>query len=269
MSRSKHNWLWGVRAELDMHYNFPWLEGITGIFLTIGTLFAIGNLGARIHLDISPDPMFHGSQAIEAYLGILKSSTMLSIYSAFNASAAVLAFILPLMMAFSFAESFQSGFIKTMLSYPISRTQFLITKVGILIMVTATTATLCCIIPILLMSPGPKDFNGILMVTFAFWFISFLIATTALFISVVTKSTLFTSMATAGGWLLFLFVSASQPPDSALRGLLNPLLLVTDYLTGANPNLQLSDVSGILCLYALLGIIALVLSHLIFIRSDI
>ncbi|NHI82703.1 MAG: hypothetical protein EAX81_00175 [Candidatus Thorarchaeota archaeon] len=121
----------------------------------MGTTVVFGSLN-RIPLVISQDPILHGPVAIEAYSEILRNASTNCILTAFNMAVIVVAFILPTILAYSFAGSLQNGFIKTLASYPLTRFQILVSKLGIAVICIDVIALSTCILPTALIIPGVK-----------------------------------------------------------------------------------------------------------------
>jgi len=269
MNNRRKSWFWLLRAELDMYYHFPWLEGIIGAFITLGSLITIGSY-SRIRLKISlDDPLRHGPVKVDDYLQVLENSSMYSIFAAINAALVIIAFILPIILSFSLSESFQNGFIKTLLSYPITKFQILASKLSIAILLVSILAIIGCTLPVALIVPGPKDIESILLVSIALCISVLTISTTTVLVSVIVKTPLSTTVISSGGWILLMFLSALQPIGSFIRSALNPVMLVTDFISNVTPDLLLMDVIQILALWTLIGVTTFILSIMKFNRTEL
>lgn len=268
MNRRIKSWYWLLRAELEMYYHYSWSECLFGSFLFIGILVSFGSF-QRVPFLINQDPLLHGPVAVDAYVEILRNISIDNIITVFNIAIIITAFILPIILSNSLAGPVQNGFMKTLVSYPVSRNQIILSKILVSSLSISVFMIIGCSLPIVIFTPVGGYSDEFIMMVLACFITTVDITSTTILVSLLTSSQLSTSVLSSGGWLLLFAVASVQPYDSVLRVTLNPILLVTDFIHSVNPALLFDHVILILGVYVTIAILATIVSLVIFGRKEL
>jgi len=246
-----------LELEISSIYQTPVLEGIVATLVFIGffgaTLTAqffvilIGFHQPTINVVITLEHTF-----IRAYLTSITLASQLAIL------------LVPLLISRSFARGFEDGTLVTYLSYPVSRSFIIGLKICIPVVITGFCITLVSLCADLILIPTGANVYNLLIITSAFWIYILLIATSVALIAVLSRSSTSTTFIGAGMWyMLFLLISMYADLPYALRGIINPVQIVVEYL--ATPALGPTDMdiaiafTGSLVLIAAMIILILIL----------
>lgn len=268
--------LWAVfNLEFEISYPFPAGEALAFIlcllitidFVMKGTFYSIG---VYPHLPGNIPYFWY-----ELVWQLSHTDSWLLSSSLFNMTLLIIVLI-PLLSAFRVAAPFESGLIRTILTYPIKRHQLLLLKGFEILMLVVLPITVGALIGIVLIDWLYIGLDSILLLL-SFWSMAFTILSSSLLLSIVTKSTAKTALSGIAIWVVVYFFAALMQMPVILRGILNPVNLAISYsrnTEGAPFGLQFegmvfSDVWGSIAINLLIGLSLLLMSVRFFRRVEV
>ena len=269
---------WNIKAifqyELDSSYRFPTIAVLVSIFLIVGAFSAL------THLEWDTE-IYSGTDDISGradYLADLVFNKGLSVLIT-SISNCVLLFIvlIPLLIAFNFAQGYNSGLIRTLLTYPIERKNVVLMKACTVVFLVASAASIGSIASVLFFVPVLTQLESMVLVLVSIWVLALLMVSVSVLVAVISKSPLVTSFGCMATWFLA-FIAVTHPDTPRiLKTTLFPPFAVAEY-TGIGP-LWVITIFGAEITYAdtlvgmgmacLLAIILLSMSYIIFKRTGV
>jgi ABC-type transport system involved in multi-copper enzyme maturation permease subunit len=234
MTRSTTNLKAIVRLVLSTTFRFPILEGLLVIFsVVIGYLMLFSDYYGMFFI-IRNVPMWDGSELLEDLSFLVETVPTTTFASTLFSLSYLIMFLLPMLIAFDLGGGLESGFLRTLLSYPISRNTFLICIGGVAILLTGFASSLS-LISLILLFPQPFDWFQVALHMCSLWSYVLLVGSSAVIISIIFRSARLAILGSIGFWFVILFLSLFSGVDLRLLGFLNPILMSVSYTTG-NPN---------------------------------
>ncbi len=255
--------------ETDLSFSYPYIEGVVVVFLFIAFSSALSAFGPGPYVYIKPGPAWNATQSIAIYEEY-RNSLAASVYgvSALGFSY-VLAFLVPLLTAFTLAGRFEDGTLHTYLSYPISRSSLLLVKASMMIVVLGLSTTVSALSVVLFFSAGVVIDTTIILLLAALWSYVILLTCITTLIGVVSKSAGATAIVGVLLWyVITLIIAMPLLPDIA-QTVLNPILAVAASVSSGVPELHIREALIGISGASLIGVIALIVSVIIFKRSEI
>ena len=255
-----------LRLEIDSLYRFPIVEIFVSFILFV-TILGLGTMSIELgleattgsELDIS-EIMIQNDQSLEYWGTGLLSNTLSSL-------TVMLILIIPLFITFIFAAGFEDGSHRTLLSYPVSRNQFLFLRVIVLFLLSVVTVVFSFISVASIMFPVvlelPLTYISMLSISL---FIMLMISS-SMVIAMVTRKTMITAIGSLGIWYSVLIVLSTEHIPTIIKATLIPTVGILE-LAGES-GVALLDILISFCGSAFISITLLVISAYIFRRVEI
>jgi hypothetical protein len=258
-------------ASLDwgLSFSFPTLEGLVAVFLLISVWLCMVSQLHDPHIVIRPGPDFNSTEVSEYILNRLESEASTSLLTILTLSEFVLALAIPMLIAFSLAATLESGLLETLLSYPISRKTLLLTRTGIVTIVTSGSVILTSSLSVGVFFLWRISVTDLLLLTVGLCSMALVITTSAILLAVISKRVGITSAGGGALWLGLLYVTSFPQENFVWDWVLNPIQLIVRYLTGREPLVGVVQVFMGILGNAILGLSLLVLCVLVFERIDV
>ena len=267
-----------LELEGGISYRFPVVESVivTTLFVTIiatltGSLRFWGLTIYPVDVDITQFIVISKTDIFDVY-------PILSIPSSL---VFLLIFLVPMVVSYTTARGFENGTVKTLLSYPISRFQFLFLKITLGIVVLGTISTMSIMFASCITGQLTTQLSVLFAIIVGVWIlIIFIVSVTTLF-AIIIKNSIGASFLGSGIFFLALLsyvqigMTLSQYSHSSymIKGILNPLLLVNEYFIGIyfnpiiSPSFQDVMVSIVSCLF--ISFLLFILAWKIFDYSEV
>lgn len=212
-----------IKMELEMHVPVPVVE----LFFVLIVAYSMLSFGTA---------SFNSS-----YQGSISSTDLLNIVNPFafnllrNTTTTVFflnAIALSMFVSMSLAGDFSNGFVETILSYPIGRTEFILSKF-ILFSAISIMSTIVALLVGVLLSPLTYSFWIILLFVIIVIGKSFLIVSSSLLSALLLKKTIPSAMALIFFWFVLSFFGSLIPTPYRYVFFPEDVVLVQDVWTNA------------------------------------
>lgn len=255
--------------ESDLSYSFPYVEGIVVVFLFIAFTSVLSVFGEGPGVLIRPGPAWNATQSVAFYEEY--RNTMAA--SAYGVSALgfsyVLAFLVPLLVAFTLAGRFEDGTLHTYLSYPISRSSLLLVKTSMMIIVVGLSTTVSALSVVLFFSRNVAVDAAIILLLAALWSYIVLLTCATTLVGVISKNAGATAIVGVLLWYFLTIIVAMPLLPAIARDVLNPILAVTSSIGSGVPGLHIGEALIGIGGASLIGVLVLIASIIVFERSEI
>jgi ABC-type transport system involved in multi-copper enzyme maturation permease subunit len=276
VSKKRTEWsLWGlVRLEGDMSYGFPAIVAIGSVFLFV-TFYTVFRL-VSTHMDvyIQPGPGWDGASKAEELSKLAAEAGIRILAKSILTCISVFFLLIPILVAYSFAQGIAIGQMRTLLSYPLDRKTVFLVKLGIVILVAAAPASLIPLTAALFYAPAIVQLDLVLMAVVSLWVLAFHMASVSTFIAIATRSARVTAFA---GFAIYYaaFVPMGVPDfPTIVKGILFPPMITMEYLGygfqwAFNEEITISMALGSMGIGLLLGVVLMTLSLVLFRRTEL
>lgn len=264
-----------IRVELTVSYSSFLLIGLFAIIAILTGLATSAVTHTPISFNRDLTAPFNGEEDVQLYLGVFDEVREYALLLSFRFTLAALSFLMPLVISFGLSKFFEDGTLRTLLSYPVSRTQYLVAKNSILLVVSFGFSLICSLSWIFLWYPygiGIQDF--VILVLSAFASFSIMVASLIL-ISVVFRhvsSSAIVGLSLWGGLTYLIETMFSQlieiVPIEIVR-VINPLKMAQYYIEYSLFPQTLADVGGSIISSILVSLVILLLALLLFKRTEV
>ncbi len=276
MSENKARKFSTHRLEINISYPFPTIIGLLSLFIYIASVSLQGlpDYGMELYLPIGWDSIVIGEELATAIWTMTTRAAVISILNSFL----IVLLLIPLLIAFNFALSFNNGQIRTLVSYPVGRGKLLLVKGGVVFVLIATAVTLGGIIGLVFFYPFSIDVVLLGQLLIPLWITVFLMTASCTFIAVLSRSAPVTAVGGIGLWFGVLVMIPTQSVPPFLVYALYPIFAAINYITPGSPSpspisyLWSTSMNDVLygCGVALvLGILLLYLSIMVFRRLEV
>ncbi len=260
-----------IQVELTISYSFILIIGIFGIIsiLTGLVIMSVTYIPLTINLDL--ELPFVGSEDVERYLGYLFSRRGSALVLSFKASVIAFSFLMPMIISFSLSRFFEDGMMRTLLSYPISRTQYLITKTGILLTLSFLFPLFSSIFWIILWFPYGFGIQHFLLISISAFASLLMIISSLVLLSIISRKVAPTAIIGLSVWgmLTYLMEFFKEIVPIELIKIINPLKVTEYYIIGYPFELTLLDVSGSIVFSVILSFLFLLLATVLFKKTEV
>jgi ABC-type transport system involved in multi-copper enzyme maturation permease subunit len=210
-----------VMLELDMSFSFPVLECLVALPILLASLSVLQYIpGVGTTSEAVPE-LFNREKLFERMVGLGAYVFATNLYT-FDY---VVLFIVPMAVTFTLARGFENGTTRTMLSYPIGRRSFLLTRAGLIVLTTALPINAGRLFPVIVFTPPPIDVAALMTMSVSLWVLVFAICTTTVLVAVISGSMPTTAVIGCGLWFIMLYEAMAGSLSSVVRGVLNPVLI--------------------------------------------
>ncbi|MGY5874791.1 MAG: hypothetical protein RTU30_03500 [Candidatus Thorarchaeota archaeon] len=250
-----------IRLERNMSYRFPAIVAFFSLFLGIASYSILNLVRFRLRIDLYLPSNWNTTAATEeltASIPVL--SAAVSVNAFFNCLYIIMA-VIPLLVAFNFANGFTNGQFRTLMSYPIGRNRLVLIKAGFVVVLVSASVIIGGVVSTAFYYPFLIDYTALLLLSISFCVTVYLITTACLLISVITKSAPVTAFIGIGVWVVAFIIITSPSIFPMLGYTLYPFVTTADYI---HPGLRILYSGNVTMLDALLGnALALILGTLL------
>jgi hypothetical protein len=228
MSKAKRReWLDVTRLDFRHTYRSPLVEILIVLFLYF-SFNAVSNwmnwtLFFTVGVGIDPT---------EIFLPYVNIFTTFTVAQALEQLWAMLIFIVPLLVAFTTAKSFEDNSFRTILSYPVKRWQLLIMRTIVPTVIIGTCVTFSVLLAVFLMIPAPWNLGACVLLFGVFWLALLMIITSTVFLAVITKRMIVSALGGVAVWFSLMSSSYSIATPEILRWIGNPMIFISRYVYG-------------------------------------
>ncbi|MFO7835720.1 MAG: hypothetical protein R6V83_03625 [Candidatus Thorarchaeota archaeon] len=272
----RRNRLWRLfRLNFEGSYRFPSLASIVSIMLFVLSYTVLSQYMWNVGVYLAPGAEWWSSTgAIERAEQIARERIAMAYFHTFQSSLFVLILLVPLLIAFTLAQGFSNGELRTLLSYPTTRPRVLLTKTGTAILVTAITANVSSILALFFFFPVLPHIPLILLLMLTQWSFAFLLGSACTLVAVVSKSAPATLVTGIGGWMAGLTLATNPASSQLIQGIFYPVQSIIVYMLGdiaVFRGLEVSflDVFVPMTASFILGIVLLVIGLIAFMWREI
>jgi len=190
------------------------------------SLLGMPDIGLQFALPIgSIDPSSVGDLAAAIRI-MMTHSIVVSTLNLFY----VILLLVPLLMAFNFALGFSNGQIRMLVSYPIGRKRIIITKWGLIFILSSASVTLGALFGLAFFFPFTMDIAILGQLFIPLWINILLVTTSCLLMAVLFRSAPLTAVGGISLWLGTFVLFTMQSSSSFLLNVLFPFLSAINYL---------------------------------------
>ncbi len=253
------------RVEAALSYRIPLIEGLLAVvtFIAAVSMSAILITSMKFSMDIG-DPLYNGAVGVPLLEQVIGQCATASYALAQDISWAFFIVLIPLFFAFTFARWFEDTTLRTILSYPVSRTTLLAVKIVMSVVVISLPALLVPLFLIIALLPAGASVN-LLGLFFVSVVISVaLISGTSMLISVILRSASAAAVAGILLWAILSYLVSLPDLPTRLFMLCSPTKIVANYALGLYSGMAYSEVimmllgsCGLLLLLVLVGVMVL------------
>ena len=238
----KREWLDVTRLEFRHSYRSPLVEFITVFFLYIAFSATYGGASRPHGIDTVPGPAWNGTAQIDYFNSFMNSISTITLANSLEQLWVVIMFIMPLIIAFTTARSFEDGSLRTLLSYPVERTHLLLMRILVSFLIIGGISTLSVLLAQFLMVPATIDIGVFLSYFGIFYLAIILVITSISLLAIVTKRTMATAVGGVAVWYSLLIFSANSADLRVISWIMNPIYMFSLYIRGGEDAPMLGDV---------------------------
>jgi len=239
----------------ETFYSFPIIEVVVSGLLFLSVYF-MANASLSNTFRLVPAP---GSPFVGVFLDIIEQSVINALCVSLLNLSSLLALLIPLLVAFSFARLIETGLLRTYLSYPIGRCSTLVLSVLLVLAVVVAPITLGLTLSVYIFNPYFPPVDSFVLAATALCLFTLLTVSLTLLLSLLSKSVLATSIGGVGLSYAMLGAGAYYEAPAYAVAAINPLEFTVRYLTGNGPPTDLGGVLLGLSGSVLIIVLALVL----------
>lgn len=212
-----------LHIEFGVSWRFPILEGLAAILF-----FGILSNTLQSGFTSSFDVYLGNTQQVITFFDELAPTMLQSGMWFFFTS---LALIVPVLVAIAVARPFEDGFYRTHLTLPVKRSNLLLTKAGLVILIPASLLSFALMTIVTLTFPLLPAATDLFLVIVATWlYIAFLVSISTL-IAILTRKLTTAIIGGVGLWSVVQSLQGLEGIPSLARIILNPLNAVTEFIT--------------------------------------
>ncbi|MFW9787590.1 MAG: hypothetical protein ACFFE2_02280 [Candidatus Thorarchaeota archaeon] len=251
-----------LEYEFEVNYRFPVLECIIAIvvFVSVASSLDLAVRYADIIQTWPNEPEFAYSNMMFVFDRVQEHALYVFGMSAYRVTL-VLAFLVPLLIAYNVARGFEEGIFQTMLTYPIPRRRLLLFKTLIPITIIGVTTTVALVLTVYLAIPGVYSISALFALSLAFWAHIILMVSVMTIISVFLKKTLPSALVGIGIWYGLSLLLATPDFPSGITSFINPIILVMNMRVYGNIQELYSNVMFSIIVTFIVGLTMLFLSY--------
>ncbi|MHA1970684.1 MAG: hypothetical protein ACTSXE_02425 [Candidatus Thorarchaeota archaeon] len=238
----KREWLDVTRLEFRHSYRSPLVEFITVFFLYIAFSATYAWASRPLWIGTIPGPTWNGTAQIDYFQSFMNSISTTTLVSSLDQLWAVIMFIMPLIVAFTTARSFEDGSLRTLLSYPVERTHLLLMRILVPFLIIGGISTLSVLLAQFLMVPAVIDIGAFLSYFGIFYLAIILVIASISLLAIVTKRMMATAVGGVAVWYGLLIFSWTSACPRVLFWIMNPIYMFSQYNLGGELAPVLGDV---------------------------
>ncbi|MHA1481195.1 MAG: hypothetical protein ACTSQZ_07220, partial [Candidatus Thorarchaeota archaeon] len=235
-----------IQVELAVSYSFILIIAIFGIISILTGVVIMNVANSPLFFNVDLELPFVGSEDMERYLEYFTARRGSALGLSFKAAVITFSFLMPMLIAFSLSSSFEDGMMKTLLSYPISRTQYLVTKSGILLTISFLFPLFSSIFWTFLWFPSGFGIPNFLLICISAFASLLIMISSLVLLSIVSRKVRATAIIGLSVWGILIFLTEFLPgfmPIELVK-IINPLKITEYYIIEYLLEVTLFDVSG-------------------------
>jgi ABC-type transport system involved in multi-copper enzyme maturation permease subunit len=251
-------------------YRFPTLEIIVALFAFVAFSSV---LSTSFMNEIVVSPSFdNGSNVLQQLESFLTMRTNGLIVSIFYPYIHVIAFVAPIVVALSLANSFEDRTIQTLLTYPIRRSVLLSSKLfyaTILLGAIANILSLCA--AFLYLPEIYSNMSLMIMLLISIWITIFMAVSISALISLLSKRIAVAAVGGVGFWYSVQLLANSGTLPTFVSQILNPLGTTISFISSTDFTKTVSYADLSTPLFGAFGIGAsvLIVAFIMFMKMDV
>ena len=260
-----------VQVELAISYSYSLLLGLFGIVSILTGLTTMNTTYTPFAFGFDISLPFTGNEDVERYFGYFSSRRGLALVYSLKVSFIAFSFLMPMVIAFSFSRFFEDGTLRTILSYPIARTHYLLTKSIILLALTFIFSLISGMFWIVLWFPFGTGIEYLFIILISA-FASFLILVSSLILlSIISRKISTTAIVGLSVWgvLMYLIEFTRDVIPLEVIEIMNPLKIAEYYVTGYPLELLIFDVGISIATSITLSFVCLLIAVFLFKRTEV
>ncbi len=263
-----------ILLERNISYRFPSIVAFFSLFLGIASYSILNMWRFRLRIDLYLPSNWNTTAATEQLASAVPVlSTTVSVSAFLNCVYVIMA-VIPLLVAFNFANGFTNGQFRTLLSYPIGRNRLLLIKTGVILVLVCSSVIVGGVVSAAFYYPFLIDHTALLLLSISFCVTVYLITTSCLLISIISRSTRVTAFAGIGVWVVALIIITTPSSFPMLGYTLYPVLTAASHLHTMGPisylgSITMLDVLSANALALILGTLLLYISMWLFNRLEL
>jgi hypothetical protein len=275
MSKVKRReWLDVTRLDFRHTYRSPIVEILIVLFLyfSFNAVFSWTNWTLSFVVGVGIEPT-------EIFLPYVNMITTFEVAQGLEQLWAMVIFIVPLLVAFTTAKSFEDNSFRTVLSYPVKRWQLLIMRTIVPTVIIGTCITFSVLLAVFLMIPAPWNIGACVLLFCVFWLALLVVITSTVFLAVITRRMIVSALGGVAVWFSLMTSSYSITTPEILRWIGNPITFIARYVYGGDSNdifpiipstvPTTETVLGIITLLSVMVVLLLSLSVWLFKRMEV
>jgi ABC-type transport system involved in multi-copper enzyme maturation permease subunit len=255
-----------VRVEFGVSYRFPIAEGLVAIIFGILLLpmISMWNIGYFRFSEF--DRIMYaviGYPELRLAIGLFSICTWMPI-------------VIPILSSFAIAKPFEDDYIRTLVSYPISRDMLLLVKTALVILIPAAALSFVYCFAFLTIFPQPPVVGDVAVALTGIWLACLFFGCLATLVAVTSRKVSTTAVFGIVYALIASLFSSDPTLSNVAKILLNPLSSASDFLrdsaTGIlyeTQGMALVDIQYGFAISLVISVVLFALSLLIFRRSEV
>ncbi|NHI84303.1 MAG: hypothetical protein EAX81_08395 [Candidatus Thorarchaeota archaeon] len=226
------------RIELALSYRIPLIESMAAIVAYTSCISVFMVIFQTIGLNlVLSDTLYNGPENVGAYQQIISERATMSYALAQTSCWTFFTILVPLFFAFTLARAFEDGTLRTLMSYPISRTMLLTVKTLVFIIVISIPVIL---IPLLLIAtylPSEAIVNYLGLFIISTLLSVAQLSVTSILLSVLSKDAATTAVVGVLLWVGLSYLSSLPTIPIHFLMLCSPIKMLSNYAVGLYPEM--------------------------------
>lgn len=261
-------WIWG-RYDLATSFKSPILEGLLFI-LFAGILVPSLLLIQEFWFPFVIGSNENNNDLIEAIEIFSEEFSTSLLFVSMHSATQLIIFIIPMLLSLSFTQILEDGSIRTLLSYPITRSHLLIGKFAFPVFLTGIISSICSLGINILLIPMGKNVEVFILAEVFLWLSISLVAVSMILISILTRNAILALVIGSGVWFFGIsFVAPNLNMSFLLRGLCNPMTILSEYASQSVLGPTIFDIQILLTLFTLSVLLLSFISYILFRRLEV
>ena len=257
-------------AKLDFActYRFPVLE-IMCAFLLYIVYMAGAMMSFSSTVYIGRYPGWNGTPPSENLINFFEGTSKFALGNMLYGLMTPLVIIIPLLTALSIARCFEDRTVHTLLTYPVRRFTLIGVKAILVVIVSGTITTVASVAALNLFFPQDITADAVLMLIGAIWLQIFLLVSVGSLFSILTKRVSVAALGAIGFWYSFQALVTMGSIQGTVLYVMSPLIAVATTIWDAEVAPSPVDLPLFLIQSMILGLVLLVISLVLFEKSDV
>lgn len=199
-----------VQTELAISYRYPTIILLFAVFLIV-TGFTVRMVAFRgLRPSFYLDEPFNSTEELQHWSELIASRAGRAHAFSLEACLIILSFLIPLLVSFTFSRYFENGTFRTLLSFPIGRSRYLVAKSGVLIALSFLFPLVTTLLWINIWYPPFIGIEYFAIMSMSALASVFVITSTSILISIVSRNSFATAIGGLSLWGGVLYVKTNR-----------------------------------------------------------